>query len=88
MFERRIVPVYLALAALALAVWSSSGAPGNPPTLLVTVLGMAALYAVAATIHRRTPVHATVPQEIDAAARLNAARIAPPSDNRGSDPRR
>lgn len=77
MFELRIVPVYLALCALALALWTVV-APASAPasTLGWALAGMVAMYAAAALIDRTTRSPRLVAHVLEEAAQVNAARVA------------
>jgi hypothetical protein len=90
MFERRFVPVYLAICALALALWTAF-APGSAPasTLSWALTGMVAVYALAILIDRATRSPRVV--VLEEASRINAARVAAPGATASgeiADPRR
>ena len=90
-FELRTAPVYLALCALALALWTAF-APGPAlPTLGWAIAGMVALYAVSVVIDRAARPAPTAAHALEEAAQVNAARAAAPrtaSTEEILDPRR
>lgn len=79
MFELRMVPVYLALCALALAVWAAF-APGSAlaSTLGWTLAGMVSLYAAATVIDRANRLPRSVAHVLEEATQVNSARVAAP----------
>jgi hypothetical protein len=75
MFERRIVPMYLALCAVALAVWSGLAPDIVPALTLGWVLsGMVALYGVTLALDHATRMTSAMPHLIDDAAAVSASR--------------
>jgi len=75
MFERRIIPMYLGLCAVALAVWSGLAPDVVPALTLGWVLsGMVALYGVTLALDHATRVTASMPRLIDGVPPVPAAR--------------
>jgi hypothetical protein len=75
MFERRIIPMYLTLCAVALAVWSGLAPDVVPALTLGWILSsLVALYGVTLALDHATRMTAAMPHLVDEPPTVFVAR--------------
>jgi hypothetical protein len=78
---KSIIPVLLMACTLVLSLWPTFTDDSTYATFGWALAGMVVLYAVTISIGRRNGSTQTVASVVEAAARVNAARVAPPTLN-------